>query len=179
MSIHGESRPPAGTYTESRPPAGNAGRVGETTAHRQEPEEIKTNGDTERARSMPGLVAELLGEASALGRAEFALARNEMQQNLNTAKRGAMSMGAGGAVLGTGLLALVACAILALSLVWPAWLAALVVGGVLAIIGAIMLGVGRSKMKTEQLKPKRTQSSMKENGRFVRRETSRAVERWS
>lgn len=181
MTMHGESRPPAGSYTESRPPIGATEGIGgnTTTAHQRESEASKTNGETEHGRSMPGLVAELLSEASALGRAEFALARNEMQENLNTAKRGVMSMGAGGAVLAGGLLSLVACAILALSLVWPAWLSALVVGGILSIIGAIMLGAGRSKMKAEQLKPKRTQTSMRENGRFVRRETSRAVEKWS
>lgn len=166
MSMHEGSVPPGTTQTW--PP-------------REPVEEPRAShpGNGHGTRPMSSLLRELANEATALGRAEFALVRTEMEQNLTTAKRGAISIGSGAVVLGVGLLALVASAILALSIVWPAWLAALVVGGGIALIGAIMLAVGRSKVKARALRPTRSERVMKDNARFARNEASRAVEKWS
>jgi uncharacterized membrane protein YqjE len=131
-----------------------------------------------RGRPAASLVRELVGESSALVRAEIALAKTELQENITEAKRGAAAMGSGAAVLHTGLLALVATLILALSLVWPAWLAALVVGAVITVIGVAMVAVGRRKASVSGIKPDRTLRAFEHNRQFARDEKNRAMERW-
>jgi hypothetical protein len=133
-------------------------------------------GDGER--SVSSLIGELAGETTALIRAEVALARKEMQDNLGTAQRGVKAMGAGAGVLTAGLLSLVAAAILALALVVPNWLAAVIVGGVLAIAGAIMIGAGKHKTSADGLKPGRTLGSLNEMKIMAQQEQDRAMRKW-
>lgn len=134
--------------------------------------------DGERDRSVPGLLRELLTEGSALARAELILARTEMKENLTSMQRGVTAMATGMAVLMAGLLALVAACILALSLIWPAWLSALVVGGIVSIIGLVMVMGGKSKAKPSTLSPDRTFKSLQEDQRFVAGQSTRAKESW-
>lgn len=130
------------------------------------------------SRSAVSLVRELFGEGAALMRAELALVRHETRENVDKAQRAVGAMAAGGVVLHAGVLALVACAILALDRIWPAWLAALVVGAIVCAIGATMLAVGKRKMKAESLMPGRAIHSMKDTTKFMRDETARATEKW-
>ena len=137
------------------------------------------NGEGEVPRGGVGaLVGELIGETSALMRAEIALARNEMQDNLGHMQRGIGAMVAGGAVLGAGLLALLACVILALSTRMDAWLAAFIVGAVTVVCGAIMLAIGKRKAATEGWKPQRTLGSFQEMRELARHEKQRAMRKW-
>lgn len=124
------------------------------------------------------LLRELSGETSALLRGELALARNEIEDKVTDAQRGVSSMAAGGAVLAAGLLGLMACAILALSLVWPAWLSALVVGGVVTLVGLILVMAGRSKTSASHLKPEQTIRSLRDTKRFATAERHKAKENW-
>jgi Putative Actinobacterial Holin-X, holin superfamily III len=129
-------------------------------------------------RSVGSLVSELVGESSALVRAELTLARREMEQHARSAQRGLASMGAGAAVLAAGLLALVACAILALTRVMPDWQAALVVGVLVTAIGAIMLAVGKHKAVSQSLRPERTLHSLTEMEDMARRQGRHAARKW-
>lgn len=122
------------------------------------------------------LLRELAGEASALVRAEVALAKTEMRENVTEVKRGVASLVTGGAVLAAGLLALVAFAILILAVVMPAWVAALIIGGGLAIAGAIMLAAGKSKVEPSALKPDRSMASLRRDKDFAHHEAGRAKE---
>lgn len=131
-----------------------------------------------RERSVGSLFGELVGETSALVRGEITLARKEMHENLSTVQRGVAAMAAGGAVLAAGLLALVAAAILILDLVMPAWLAALIVGAVVATVGAIMLVAGKRKTLQEGLKPERTLSSLQDMTQLARHERDQAMRKW-
>jgi hypothetical protein len=131
-----------------------------------------------RERSVGALLGDLIGETSALMKAEVTLARQEMQHNLHTAQRGAASMATGAAVLSAGLLALVACAILVLNYVMADWVAALLVGLVVSGIGAAMLMIGKRKALGEGIKPQRTLHSLREVKDMARQETERAVRRW-
>lgn len=164
-------RPEAPTNGAPQEPATQEAATQDGQAQR---ERVETRGRPATA----SLVRDLVDESSALMHAEIALARSEMQESLTTMQRGAMAMGAGGIVLFVGTLALTAAAILALSLVWPAWLAALVVGGAVALIGAILLGMGRRKVKPDELKPDRTMHSLRETQRFARNEGQHAMRKW-
>jgi uncharacterized membrane protein YqjE len=111
-------------------------------------------------RGIGDLFRELTGETTALLRAEVALARSEIGEKVEQAKTGVTSMLAGSVVLFAGILGLMAAAILALSRIWPAWAAALVVGGAVTLIGLVLVLVGRSRVKTGNLTPDRTMESL-------------------
>jgi hypothetical protein len=113
-------------------------------------------------QSIQNLVGDALRESSELAQKEFALFRTEITQNVRT-----MFIGLAMVVV-AGIFAIAALLVLTQALV--AWLAtvfestalaALIVGGVLAII-AIGLGLyGRSSMSSSTLVPQRTVRSVK------------------
>jgi hypothetical protein len=113
-------------------------------------------------RSLGSLFVELTRETSALVRAEIALARLEIEEKLSQMQEGVGRMAAGGAVVFAGTLTLIACMVLALSIVWPAWLAALVVGAAVTCAGAYLLARGRQQIKQRGLRPERTISSLRD-----------------
>lgn len=96
--------------------------------------------------SDPGL-GELVGDftqdVSTLIRDEMALAKVEIQQSVKDAGVGAGLFSAAGIVAMYGLGALIATGILALALLVDAWLAALIVTGVLFLIAGALAFVGK------------------------------------
>ena len=72
-------------------------------------------------------------------------------------------------MLVAGLGALVAAAILALAMVVEPWLAALIVGVVLAIIGAVMVSAGKSKMSASSFTPDRALRAVRRDAETVQR----------
>lgn len=139
-----------------------------------EPRVGETNG---RSTSAAYLVRELLNETTALVRAELALARTELKENLDTTKKSAISIGAGAGVLVAGLLALVACAILVLDLFMPAWVAALIVGAATSIVGFVMIQGGKKKIANQSVRPERTIRSLNDDKQLVREHGARGMER--
>jgi Putative Actinobacterial Holin-X, holin superfamily III len=78
----------------------------------------------------------------------------------------------GGLALFAGLLKLLDAAIYGLGRLMQAdlalWLPALIVGGVVAIIGLIMLQKGRRNLKPVNLAPRRTAASLQRDAEFVK-----------
>jgi xanthine/uracil permease len=95
-----------------------------------------------------------------------------VKQSVNDAKQGAVSLASGGGVLYAGLLFLLLAAMLGLAEVMPAWLAALIVGGVVVIIGLVMVKSGSSKLQPSSFSPDRTAESMRKDKEMVARQTS-------
>jgi len=100
-----------------------------------------------------GLLRRLVDEFSVLFRKEIALAKAEAVQSFSHLKAAAISMASGGAVLFAGLLVLLAAAVLGLSHVVADWLAALIVGGIVSIVGFVMINSGKNKFDPSTLKP--------------------------
>jgi hypothetical protein len=123
-------------------------------------------------RSLGSLFVELTKETSALLRAEVELAKSEIEEKVEDAQRGVISMASGGAVLFVGVLTLVACLVLALSEVWPPWAAALVVGLVVSGVGAFLLMRGRVAFKASHLKPTRTIASIQSTTAMAKEQMS-------
>lgn len=109
-----------------------------------------------RDRRLAELLSELTDETSTLVRQEIALARAEMGEKIDEAKKASMSLAMGGAVAYAGFLVLLACAVVGLSYVISPWLAALIVGGIVTLVGVIMLAGGAEKLKKQHLAPERT-----------------------
>ncbi len=70
---------------------------------------------------------------------------------------------AGGVAALLGVQALVACAILALCRWVEPWLAALIVGGGVLVVGAILMAVGRQRLAHISLTPRRTIETLRQD----------------
>jgi uncharacterized membrane protein YqjE len=92
------------------------------------------------------LVSRLSEQVSRLVRDELALAKVELVEKGKRAGIGAGLFGGAGLFAGYGVGVLIATLILALALVWPAWLAALVVGVVLLAVAGVVALVGKKQV---------------------------------
>jgi hypothetical protein len=119
-------------------------------------------------RSIAGLFGDLAHESARLLRLEFALARAELEAKLGQLGTGAVEMAVGGLIIYAGFLALLAAAGLGLALVLRPWLAALAVGAITVVIGAIITLVGRRKIDSGALVPKRTLRSLGKDAAWAR-----------
>ena len=106
-------------------------------------------GDTGdlRDRSLGELLKQLSQETTQLVHQELELAKAEIQQKGKQAGAGAGMFGGAGALGLAALGALTACFILALDLIMPAWLAALIVAVVYGIIAFVLVKQGQARMK--------------------------------
>ena len=109
------------------------------------------------------LVRHLLDQVSTLFRQELSLAIAEASRSLTALIVGIASVAAAGALLFAGLLVLLFAAVTGLALVLPAWLSAVVVGVVVILIGASLLGVGISRFKAATIPPKRSVESLRKD----------------
>lgn len=113
--------------------------------------------------SVATLIRQLADDATSMFTHEIQLAKTEMSENLNSAKKGAASTATGALVLYAGVLTLLASAVFGLATVVDLWLSALIVGAVVTIIGFFMLGAGKKKMSSASLKPDHTINSVKQD----------------
>ncbi len=114
-------------------------------------------------RSLGELFGDLAGQTGTLVREEVALAKAELTQTATQAGKDIGVLVIGGAVAYAGLLALLAAVILALATVLPAWLAALIVGLVVAGVGALLLQRGRAALAHTDLAPRQTMATLAAN----------------
>jgi hypothetical protein len=123
-------------------------------------------------RPLAGLFSDLWRETTTLVQDEVALAKADLSDKVAQAGRGVGAVAAGGAVLFAGFLVLLFAAVGALEMVLPPeqapWLAPLIVGAVVTIIGAVALSSGRKKLQAENLKPARTLDSLRRDRDFAK-----------
>jgi hypothetical protein len=74
----------------------------------------------------------------------------------------------GGAVAFLGVFFLVLAAVDGLSNVVDPWLAALIVGGVVTLIGVIMLVTGSKKLEPRAVAPRRTAHSLRKDTQMIK-----------
>jgi len=130
----------------------------------------RVNGHTyaPERMSVPELLSRFADETRALLLLEIKLTKSEVQEKINNAQRAITTLSTGGAVLYAGVLTLVLSAVAALWLIWPLWLSALVVGATVAVIGAIMMAAGRSRLKKESMELTHTKESLRENKQWMK-----------
>ena len=93
------------------------------------------------------LIGQLTEQISRLVRDEARLAQAEVTQKAKKLGVGAGLFGAAGLVAFFGLATLITTIILALALVMPAWLAALLVGVVLLVVAGVLALVGKKDVQ--------------------------------
>jgi len=123
-------------------------------------------------RSLGELFADLAKDTSTLVRQEVALAKTEISDKISKAGKDVASMAVGGAVAYAGFLALVAAAILLLAKAVDWWLSAAIVGIVVVVAGYLLIQRGREALKHEDLAPRRTIETIKEDAEWAKRQTS-------
>jgi preprotein translocase subunit SecG len=121
--------------------------------------------------SAANLLSRLVGDVTALFRNELALAKAELSKAATNVKVGVAGIATGAAVLLAGALALVAAAILGLAEVMDPWLAALIVGVALGVIGFVMIQSAKKKLEPSALTMERTQQSLRQDAEVVARRT--------
>ena len=111
-------------------------------------------------KSVTRLVKDLATDITALFTKEVALAKSEVTHSLHEAKAGAVGVATGGSVLYAGFLFLLLAAVAGLATVVELWLAALIVGGVVAIIGFVMVQTAKKKLQPSSFTPEHTLNSL-------------------
>ncbi|HJU15187.1 MAG TPA: phage holin family protein [Stellaceae bacterium] len=119
-------------------------------------------------RSVAALLADLVNQISLLVRQEMALFRTELTEKIGLAGRGAAAIAVGAVFALGGFLAIIATAALALVLVLPPWLSALIVGIICLAIAAALVLYGKSRLEAEKLKPRHTLHSLQEDRIWLR-----------
>lgn len=120
--------------------------------------------------SATGLLSRLLSDFTALFRNEVALAKAELAELTDSAKAAVVAIAVAAVVLLGGLLALLAAAILALAEVLAPWLAALIVGIVLAIVGVLLIRSAGQKLKPSKHLD-RVRESVRQDAEVIARRT--------
>ncbi len=127
----------------------------------------QTHTEAPPEKSLADLFTELSEQASTLVRQEIQLAQSEMTRKATKAGRNAAVIAVGGVFALGAFYSIVAALIMALSQVMDGWLAALIVAVVLAIVAALLVQYGISKLKTIDPAPRRTIETMRENKEWL------------
>lgn len=116
-------------------------------------------------QSLPSLLSDLTRDTVDLVRQEIALAKAEMSTKISTAQTALTSVAIGAAILLAGLFIILQAVVAAVAMILPPevapWLAPLLVGVAIAIIGYMMLKGGASKLTADNLMPHKTMDSLK------------------
>jgi hypothetical protein len=131
-------------------------------------EDFGGTGDL-RDRSLGELLKQLSEETTRLVHQELELAKAELQQKGKEAGAGAGMFGGAGAIGLAALGALTACFILALDAIMPAWLAALIVAVVYAVIAFVLVKQGQARIRRATPPvPEQTIETVKEDVEWAR-----------
>jgi predicted phage tail protein len=123
-------------------------------------------------RSLGELFSALAADTGTLVRQEVALAQAEITAKATKAGKNVGYLAAGGAVGYVGLMAIVAGVIIGLSYFIPAWLAAILVGGVIAVASYVMVNSALSELRSMEVTPTETVDSIKEDAQWLKNQVN-------
>src|SRR5512141_1197797 len=122
-------------------------------------------------RSVSDVLRDILGNLQDIVRSEVHLAKAEFKTETGHAAKAAKPLIAGAVLsLYAGGLLLLAL-VFGLSLVLPPWMAALSVGGLVALLATILIGMGRTRLRNVNPKPEKTIETMKEDVQWLKDQT--------
>ena len=136
------------------------------------PHQSTPQQDYAQVRSLVGLFSDLWRETQTLVHQEAQLAKAEISQKVSQVATGAGEIAAGGMVLFAGFLVLLFAAVGALQLLIDSehaiWLAPLIVGVVVMVVGYVLLSRGRKQLQAESLVPERTMESLQRDATLAK-----------
>jgi uncharacterized membrane protein YqjE len=119
-------------------------------------------------RSVPEVLQDIIGNLQEIIRSEFRLAKTELKEEAARAARPVATFGVG-LVLGFyGIGFLLLAFVYGLSAVMAGWLAALLVGMILAIVATALMGSSGKKLKRVNPTPDKTMRSIEENVQWAK-----------
>lgn len=121
-------------------------------------------------RSVPEVLQDIIGNLQMMVRGEFRLAKRELSEIASAASRPATTLGVGLVTGFYGVGFLLLALVYGLSTIMAAWLAALIVGGVLAFCGCALAITGGTKLKSLPITPDKTIGSLEENAQWAKRQ---------
>jgi putative superfamily III holin-X len=123
-------------------------------------------------RSLISLVADLFRETSTLVHQEAELAKAELSEKVSEVGKGIAAIAIGGAILFAGFIVLLLAACNGLAMMLPeqhaGWLAPLIVGLAVMVLGFIAVGIGKHELSGSNLKPSRTMESLRQDSQLVK-----------
>jgi hypothetical protein len=122
--------------------------------------------------SVTALVSGIVQDMQQLVHQEIQLARTEVKQEWEKAKTAAGALAAGLALLGVG--GVLLCFLIVHLLHYfgvPLWGGFGIVGGVLALAGAVLAAVGYSQANSVNVVPPQTAQTLKENVQWIKNQT--------
>jgi xanthine/uracil permease len=130
-------------------------------------------GTDQENRSVGALLRDLANDVTALIRQELMLARTETQDKLHQTITAVVAMIAGALVAFAALIILLDALVYGLTEAGlQRWLAALIVGGVVAIIGFILVRKGQNDLSASRLAPDRTAANVRKDINLVKEQVS-------
>jgi uncharacterized membrane protein YqjE len=114
-------------------------------------------------RSVPEVLQDIVGNLQEIIRSEFRLAKTEIKEEASKAARPAAMFGAGLLFSFYALGFLLLAIVYGLSVVMASWLAALIVGALLAMVAAGLMNSSGKKLKRVNPTPEKTIQSLEEN----------------
>jgi len=126
------------------------------------------------SRSVGELLRDLASDSANLVRQELVLARTEAQDKLHQTIGACIGLLAGALVLLAALMVLLDAAVYVLieQVGLEHWLAALIVAGVMAIIGFVLVRRGQSQLSASRLAPERTVANVRKDLDLVKEQLS-------
>jgi len=129
------------------------------------------SGERREERSLGELFGDLARETGTLVRQEVQLAKTEATQTASRVGRDIGFLAVGGLVAYAGVLGLLAAAVLGLVAAGlDPWLAALVVGAVVTVVGYLLVRRGLDALKHEDLAPRQTVETLKEDAQWAKQQ---------
>ena len=132
---------------------------------------MQTNNPPE-GRSLIALFSDLWRETSMLVHQEAELAKVEIAEKVSDMGKGIAAIAVGGAIIFAGFIVLLFAASNGLALLLPPehadWLAPLIVGLAVIVLGFIALGMGKHELSSKNLKPSRTLDSLRRDTEMVK-----------
>ena len=132
--------------------------------------------EQERLRESPTseLSRRLLTDVRLIFGRQAQLAKLELEDKGSRLRTAGVEIAAAAVVAVFGVGVLIAAAVLALTIVLPAWAAALIVGAVLVAVATVLFILGRARLRSlGSLAPTETLEAAREDMAWIRRETER------
>jgi uncharacterized membrane protein YqjE len=122
-------------------------------------------------RPISSIFQEIGTHLSEILRSEFQLARVELRQDFAEVAKASLWLVVGGvfAMYAFGLMLL--SAVYGLGEVLPLWASALIIGTSMAFVAAVLLLIGRRKLKVTSLRPDKTLQTLQENVTWLKKQT--------
>jgi uncharacterized membrane protein YqjE len=119
-------------------------------------------------RSVPEVLQDIVGNLQEIIRSEFRLAKAELKEEAAKATKPAAAFGVGLVTGFYGIGFVLLAAVYGLSTIMAGWLAALLVGAILAIVAIALISSSGKKLKRVNPTPDKTLRSIEENVQWAK-----------